>query len=442
MSTCAVTIAGPDRRVDLAVSTDTPIADLLPTFVDLTVDEAAGEDGRQPAWGVGPAGKNPLPSDRTLGDCGVTDGHVLVLSKLRPASQAPPKPAQARTAEVRHGTPRERTQRVLPYQLTIPARLSAASKAFFGHEDPTVPDETEAPGGGDDERRAALERPEERSALQRGRDSWHESDYVNRLDRRIAAPRLLRCATIAIVSPKGGVGKTTLTALLGSLLAQVRRDRAVAVDTNPDYGSLGRTLAPGHKVFVDDLLDVLDEPTLTVTQLDAKLGRARDGLMILPAPTDPERMARLDEAAYTKVIRRLQDLVGLLVLDCGTGLQEPAARAALSTADQVVVVSDAQPATATLVAEASDLLRRSSLPLTLVVNKMPAAKRARIDVDAFASAIHEINALIVVDVDDRAAARVAAGEFSWSEAPAEWRRAIGELATVLEADWPALGLSA
>lgn len=111
------------------------------------------------------------------------------------------------------------------------------------------------------------------------------------------------------------------------------------MDTNPDYGSLGRTLASGHKDFVDDLLDVLDEPTL-------------------------------------------------------------------------------------------------------VVNKMPAAKRARIDVDAFASAIHEINALIVVDVDDRAAARVAAGEFSWSEAPAEWRRAIGELATVLEADWPALGLSA
>jgi len=46
--------------------------------------------------------------------------------------------------------------------------------------------------------------------------------------------------TIAVVSPKGGLGKTSTTALLGSLLARVRHERMVAVDTNPDYGSLGR----------------------------------------------------------------------------------------------------------------------------------------------------------------------------------------------------------
>ena len=40
MNTCAVTIAGPDRRVDLVVSTETPISDLIPTFVELSMDEA------------------------------------------------------------------------------------------------------------------------------------------------------------------------------------------------------------------------------------------------------------------------------------------------------------------------------------------------------------------------------------------------------------------
>jgi MinD-like ATPase involved in chromosome partitioning or flagellar assembly len=40
--------------------------------------------------------------------------------------------------------------------------------------------------------------------------------------------------------------------------------------------------------------------------------------MVLPAPTDPERMARLDEHAYRRVIERLQSFVGILVLDCGT----------------------------------------------------------------------------------------------------------------------------
>ena len=39
MNTCAVTIAGPDRRVDLVVSTETPICELIPTFVELSTEE-------------------------------------------------------------------------------------------------------------------------------------------------------------------------------------------------------------------------------------------------------------------------------------------------------------------------------------------------------------------------------------------------------------------
>jgi hypothetical protein len=71
------------------------------------------------------------------------------------------------------------------------------------------------------------------------------------LERLIVGPRLRRCATIAVISPKGGVGKTTTTALLGSLLAFLRRDRVIAVETNPDWGSLGRRLVPDHPVFID-----------------------------------------------------------------------------------------------------------------------------------------------------------------------------------------------
>src|SRR5262249_44701865 len=48
---------------------------------------------------------------------------------------------------------------------------------------------------------------------------------------------------IAVLSIKGGVGKTTTTLGLGSALAMVRADRVIAVDANPDRGTLAERVA-------------------------------------------------------------------------------------------------------------------------------------------------------------------------------------------------------
>jgi MinD-like ATPase involved in chromosome partitioning or flagellar assembly len=440
MNTAAVTIAGPDRRVDLVVSTETPIADLIPTFVELSVESQLNGAGPQPVWTVAPAGHQPLPLDRTLAQCGVADGTVLALTEVRPAAMAPPSPAQVNRPEPRRGTPRERAHAALPEALGAGGRMGKAIRAFFGYEEEPPIVESAVPQAPTN--REALTRPEHRSPRERARSAWQESDYLGRLDRAIAAPRLSRCATIAIVSPKGGVGKTTLTVLLGSLLARVRRDRIVAVDTNPDFGSLGRTLTPDHQTFVDDLGELLEQPDLSVTTLDRHLGRAFEGLMVLPAPTDPSRMARLDESAYRRVIERLQTMVGVLVLDCGTGLQEPAARAAQACADQILLVSDAHPSTASLVTEAAELLRTVGPPITLVVNRMPPPKQTRIDLDGLERLVPDAQGLVTIDEDGRAAARVAAGDFRWDDAPVTWARQVRELAVVLQSDWAALGLTA
>jgi MinD-like ATPase involved in chromosome partitioning or flagellar assembly len=442
MNTCAVTIAGPDRRVDLVVSTETPIAELIPTFVELSMEEAPPANGRSAVWTVAPPGHQPLPLDRTLAQCGVADGTVLTLTELRSQAMAPPKPSEVDRRPIetsRRGSPRERTLFALPSELSNGERMSAAIKAFFGYEEEPPIDESAEPAT--QSKRDVLTKPEHRSARERARASWRETDYESRLDRAIAAPRLTRCATIAVVSPKGGVGKTTTTVLLGSLLARVRRDRIVAVDTNPDYGSLGRTLTPDHQVFVDDLGDVLEQPDLSVTALDRHLGRAFEGLMVLPAPTDPSRMAQLNEESYRRVITRLQSMVGVLVLDCGTGLQEPAARAAQAAADQLVLLSDAHPATASLVAEAAELLRTVGPPLTLVVNKMPRKRDTRLDLAGLESLVPDAHGLVTLDEDLRSATKVASGDYSWDDAPEQWRRAIRELAVSLQADWPALGIT-
>jgi hypothetical protein len=147
MNTAAVTIAGPDRRVDLVVSTETTIADLIPTFVELSVDDAPNGDGPRPVWSVAPPGHQPLPLDRTLAQCGVADGTVLTLTEVRSQAMAPPSPAQAsrRALEPRHGTPRERAQLALPEALGGSQRAGKAVKAFFGYEDEEPIVESSAP---------------------------------------------------------------------------------------------------------------------------------------------------------------------------------------------------------------------------------------------------------------------------------------------------------
>ncbi|HEY1277646.1 MAG TPA: EsaB/YukD family protein [Thermoleophilaceae bacterium] len=453
MNTLVVTISGPERRVDLAVPAETPIEQLLPTFMSLGVIDEKAVNGHP--LSLSRAGEPPLPPASTLAECGVVDGTLLQLQPIQPEERPEPPPervayeqfeAEQDEADLkrRAGFPLHRTRLALPDAPTLGERMSAAMNAFFSSEAPEPAAEPTPPP--DDAEAAPVARPIDLtvrhapSRRDRARAAWRSTSYMRRLDDMILAPRLRRCATVAVVSPKGGVGKTTTTALLGSLLARVRHEKMVAVDTNPDYGSLGRALTPDHRVFVDDLVDLLDHPDLTVAELDRKLGRAFDGLLVLPAPTDPSRMARLDKAAYAKVFGRLKTMAGGLVLDCGTGLQEPAAQAAIEAADQIVLVSDSEPSTASLVAEAAQLLKRAGPPMFLIVNKLP-RRGGRLDLEMFSRAVPDARAMITVAAEPVAASALAAGDFSWDDAPKAWQQSIRELGAVMVADWPGLGLA-
>jgi len=262
-------------------------------------------------------------------------------------------------------TPLQRTAAVLPPRVGQLRRGSAAAAAFFAGpagpsarlSRPGAPGAPFRPAGRNRLLPADLTVAAPRTRSECARDRWRELDHLGQLDALITGPRLRHCATIAMVSPKGGVGKTTVTALLGTLFSLLRRDPTVAVDTNPDFGSLGRVLTPDQSRYVDDLARlVAEDDELSLTALDSQLGRAMHGLLVVPAPTDPARMASLDQDAYARVITRLKDFFSLILLDCGTGLQDPASAAAVASADQVVLLTDAQPATASLVAQSAELL--------------------------------------------------------------------------------------
>ncbi len=117
------------------------------------------------------------------------------------------------------------------------------------------------------------------------------------------------CRSIAVISRKGGVGKTTTTLMLGHTFASLRGDRVVALDGNPDAGSLGYR--------------VRRETAATITNLLA------DEQMITKA---------LGEEDYRRAIALLERHYNLITLDTGTGVLESATRGILQLADQIVVV--------------------------------------------------------------------------------------------------------
>ncbi len=503
MSTLLVTVVGPEEKVDLAVPGETAIDDLMPTLLEMAVSDPRGAlagdwtidveggsalprdrtlsqcgvvdgtvlslrppPGAEAADGEGqdvdgePADAGRAARFAEPADPGGSAGAPDHAATARGGGQAlapdvaAPAPFEARgdragqasgsasrgapqAAFSRLGSPLERTRQAVPSRMGPFERIGQTARAAFG-DDPEAA--VRAGREGAAPRPSTVTVARRTTPFERVRGTWRRTDYTRRLDASIVAPRLRQAATIAVVSPKGGVGKTTITALLGSLLAHTRRDRIVAVDTNPDYGSLGPTLTPDHEVFVDDLLGLLDDPDLTVTQLDANLGRGPDGLLVLPAPTDPQRMARLHRRAYVRVIEYLQTKAGVLMLDCGTGLQEPAAQAAVLTADQLVLVSDAEPATATLVTQASKLLLKSGVPLMVVVNKY-SARGARLDIEELAKLVPKAAGMSVVEANPRGAARVAAGEFTWEDPAGPWDVTLRELASALLSQWAGLGLT-
>ena len=436
----AITVRHPEGSIRVSAPTDVPLGELMLDLLELA--GLPDHDG----WALGPLNGDPYPPHRTLSQLDVDDGALLALHELPGDGSAGGESATTQRMIARPplgptagagGRPlSDRSARILPVRLSIPARCLTVLGALArgGRGEPHCDRGSGVLGP------AGFTRPARLSSASRVRKAWAHSDYRQRLEETIAAPRLQRCVTIAVVSPKGGVGKTTTTALLGSLLAFLRRDRVIAVETNPDWGSLGRRLVPDHGVFIDELLTgPLNQPDVSPTRLDARLGRGPDGLMVAPAPTDPDRAASLDESAYRTLFARLSELAGTLVLDCGTGLDDPPARAALACADQLVLVCDDEPDTASIVAEAAGWLRHAGPPLTLVVNNQ--RRGSRIDLAALERATDFAHGLAVVPRDESGAGQLHNSRFTWKHAPDAWKTPIRELAALLAADWQRLQIA-
>ncbi|WP_226358758.1 MinD/ParA family protein [Pseudonocardia sp. ICBG601] len=159
-------------------------------------------------------------------------------------------------------------------------------------------------------------------------------DQVRRVTTPLSGP-----FSVAVGSIKGGVGKTTCTGVLGLAMAEYRGDRVIAIDANPDAGTLGDRLvgeAQAGRRTVRDLLRDLDQ-VRTSTQLSGYTHLA-GRLRVLTSEQAPELSEMFSERDYERVLRLLSIYHELLLTDCGTGLVHSAMQGTLRHADSLVVV--------------------------------------------------------------------------------------------------------
>jgi MinD-like ATPase involved in chromosome partitioning or flagellar assembly len=143
---------------------------------------------------------------------------------------------------------------------------------------------------------------------------------------------------VAVLSLKGGVGKTTTTIGLGATLASLRGDRVIAVDANPDRGTLSDKVRLETAATVRDLLKERGQIE-RYADVRAFTSQAPSRLEVLASDRDPTVSVAFGEDDYAEVSRVLEHYYSICLTDCGTGLLHSAMAGVLRFADQIVLVS-------------------------------------------------------------------------------------------------------
>jgi MinD-like ATPase involved in chromosome partitioning or flagellar assembly len=239
-------------------------------------------------------------------------------------------------------------------------------------------------------------------------------------------PGVSRANVAAVISPKGGVGKTTSAFVTGNMLADRLRLRTVAVDANPDFGTLA-ALAPDRLRSGRSLADLLTdiERIETAAQLRSYMSALPSGLHLLGAPADAEVMATLGPDAYGELLALLATFYELVLLDLGIGVAGRLAQFAIARADQVVFVTTPEWVTSSAVLAALQHLEHERT--TVACNKFHA--RGAADLRELERRLRErrLHRSVAIPHDDQLAAMLDSGTYQLDALERTSRMAIKRL---------------
>lgn len=163
-----------------------------------------------------------------------------------------------------------------------------------------------------------------------------EERRLAELEARIRGP--LRGHFKIGVMGKGGAGKTTVSACIGSVLAELRQDdRVVAVDADTAFGKLGSRVDPKAQGSFWELAG--DRHLETFADVRNRVGNNAAGLFVLAGEATPARRRVLDAAIYREATARLDRHFTISIIDCSSTMDTPVTQEVLRDLDALVVVS-------------------------------------------------------------------------------------------------------
>ncbi len=252
------------------------------------------------------------------------------------------------------------------------------------------------------------------------------------LDKAIRAPRITHCHNIAVISPKGGVGKSFLTYIAGNFLAEVRGDKVVAIDTNPDFGTLADQVRGREQQTVGTLLEHL-QTIRHYSDLRRFTSKVESRLEVLAAPADPDAMATITAADYGMVHKQLNHYYDTVLFDCGTGFRDDITRFALQQSDQILLVSAPLFITTGIVIRALGYLNQIGCDLsrvTLAINQV--RKEKPLDIDYMRARFgSRLNAIVEIPFDIQLYHSLDRGEFNIDQLDTSTRVAVKRLVAEL-----------
>ena len=211
-----------------------------------------------------------------------------------------------------------------------------------------------------------------------------------------AAPAEASHELIAVFSPKGGAGRTTIAVNLAVALHEQTRERVALFDANFQFGDVGvlLNLNPRTKSIADAVETGDPDPDI----LESVMVSHSRGIRVMLAPPTPETGELITVAHVRKVASFLRDTHTYTIVDLPAALNDQSL-AIMDAADTVLVLGALEITSiknVRLFMEVADQLNYERSKIRLVINRSDATQGIRIN-DVEASIRRPVDASIASD---------------------------------------------